>query len=210
MLTQRPPAIMSSTQDGFIDRKMVVSLGTNWAQCRVSLLIKTGVLPLNKADICHSVLWWWHGCSDCLVHIRFVLSRMAPEVAAVERKGGYNEKCDIWAVGITAIEFAELQPPMFDLHPMRQGTLDIGKFALWILALAWLQMRCLTCRNNSSCGMIFASRWCPCMVYFAPVCKNNESTWWHCKHWPIIGWSLCLLLPMTVDVRRPVSIHIVQ
>ena len=46
-------------------------------------------------------------------------TRMAPEVAAVERKGGYNQLCDIWAVGITAIEFAELQPPMFDLHPMR-------------------------------------------------------------------------------------------
>lgn len=43
----------------------------------------------------------------------------APEVAAVERKGGYNQLCDIWATGITAIELAELQPPMFDLHPMR-------------------------------------------------------------------------------------------
>jgi len=37
----------------------------------------------------------------------------------VERKGGYNQLCDIWACGITAIELAELQPPMFDLHPMR-------------------------------------------------------------------------------------------
>ncbi|KAJ8266051.1 hypothetical protein GJAV_G00125350 [Gymnothorax javanicus] len=44
---------------------------------------------------------------------------MAPEVAAVEKKGGYNQLCDIWAVGITAIELAELQPPMFDLHPMK-------------------------------------------------------------------------------------------
>ncbi|XP_071402465.1 mitogen-activated protein kinase kinase kinase kinase 2 isoform X3 [Centroberyx affinis] len=44
---------------------------------------------------------------------------MAPEVAAVEKKGGYNHLCDIWAAGITAIELAELQPPMFDLHPMR-------------------------------------------------------------------------------------------
>ncbi|KAK6316681.1 hypothetical protein J4Q44_G00120810 [Coregonus suidteri] len=44
---------------------------------------------------------------------------MAPEVAAVEKKGGYNQLCDIWAVGITAIELAELQPPMFDMHPMR-------------------------------------------------------------------------------------------
>lgn len=43
---------------------------------------------------------------------------MAPEVAAVEKKGGYNTQCDIWAVGITAIEMAETQPPLFDLHPM--------------------------------------------------------------------------------------------
>jgi len=54
-------------------------------------------------------------CSVCLTDH----GRMAPEVAAVERKGGYNQQCDVWAVGITAIEFAELQPPMFDLHPMR-------------------------------------------------------------------------------------------
>lgn len=51
------------------------------------------------------------------------LFRMAPEVAAVERKGGYNHLCDIWAVGITAIELAEMQPPMFDLHPMRSVSL---------------------------------------------------------------------------------------
>ena len=44
---------------------------------------------------------------------------MAPEVAAVEKKGGYDMKCDVWAVGIVAIELAETQPPMFDLHPMR-------------------------------------------------------------------------------------------
>ena len=41
------------------------------------------------------------------------------QVVDADIKGGYNQKCDIWAVGITAIEFAETQPPMFDLHPMR-------------------------------------------------------------------------------------------
>lgn len=57
----------------------------------------------------------------CLLSILF---RMAPEVAAVEKKGGYNHLCDIWAAGITAIELAELQPPMFDLHPMRWVSTD--------------------------------------------------------------------------------------
>ncbi|XP_049477264.1 mitogen-activated protein kinase kinase kinase kinase 1 isoform X3 [Panthera uncia] len=44
---------------------------------------------------------------------------MAPEVAAVALKGGYNELCDVWSLGITAIELAELQPPLFDVHPLR-------------------------------------------------------------------------------------------
>ncbi|XP_074708716.1 mitogen-activated protein kinase kinase kinase kinase 1-like [Strix uralensis] len=44
---------------------------------------------------------------------------MAPKVAAVELKGGYNELCDVWSVGITAVELAELQPPMFDVHSLR-------------------------------------------------------------------------------------------
>ncbi|XP_024589534.1 mitogen-activated protein kinase kinase kinase kinase 1 isoform X4 [Neophocaena asiaeorientalis asiaeorientalis] len=44
---------------------------------------------------------------------------MAPEVAAVALKGGYNELCDIWSLGVTAIELAELQPPLFDVHPLR-------------------------------------------------------------------------------------------
>ncbi|KHJ96264.1 kinase domain protein [Oesophagostomum dentatum] len=44
---------------------------------------------------------------------------MAPEVACVERRGGYGVQCDVWAVGITAIELAECQPPLFELHPMQ-------------------------------------------------------------------------------------------
>ncbi|KAM4019672.1 mitogen-activated protein kinase kinase kinase kinase 1 isoform 2-T2 [Anomaloglossus baeobatrachus] len=44
---------------------------------------------------------------------------MAPEVAAVELKGGYTELCDVWSLGITAIELIELQPPMFHVHPLR-------------------------------------------------------------------------------------------
>lgn len=47
---------------------------------------------------------------------------IAPEIIAVEMKmgpDGYNIKCDVWSLGITAIELAEMMPPMFDLHPMR-------------------------------------------------------------------------------------------
>ena len=45
---------------------------------------------------------------------------MAPEVANVENKnGGYGAECDVWALGITAIELAELKPPYYNLTPMQ-------------------------------------------------------------------------------------------
>ena len=31
----------------------------------------------------------------------------------------YDVRCDVWSLGVTAIELAEGQPPYADLHPMR-------------------------------------------------------------------------------------------
>jgi serine/threonine protein kinase len=41
---------------------------------------------------------------------------MAPEVLKSE---SYNEKADLWSLGVTAIELAEGDPPYSDVHPMR-------------------------------------------------------------------------------------------
>eukprot|EP01107_Rhizomastix_libera_P011447 TRINITY_DN288_c1_g2_i3.p1 TRINITY_DN288_c1_g2~~TRINITY_DN288_c1_g2_i3.p1 ORF type:complete len:340 (-),score=116.98 TRINITY_DN288_c1_g2_i3:83-1102(-) len=44
---------------------------------------------------------------------------MAPEVVTAEKTDGYNSKVDIWSLGITCIEMAEMQPPHAEMHPMR-------------------------------------------------------------------------------------------
>ncbi|KCV72713.1 STE/STE20/KHS protein kinase [Fonticula alba] len=45
---------------------------------------------------------------------------MAPEVIqADENTSPYDEKADIWSIGVTAIELSQCGPPLFDLHPMR-------------------------------------------------------------------------------------------
>ena len=46
---------------------------------------------------------------------------MAPEMIACDKdpNAKYDEKVDIWALGITAIEMAETNPPLADFHPLR-------------------------------------------------------------------------------------------
>lgn len=96
-----------------------------------------------------------------------LLCRMAPEVAAVEKNGGYNQLCDIWAVGITSIELAELQPPMFDLHPMRSLQLPPACFCI------------LLSRSSSiSLSVFLRALFLMSKSSFQPPKLKDKNKWW--------------------------------
>ncbi|XP_073074811.1 myosin-IIIb isoform X2 [Manis javanica] len=46
---------------------------------------------------------------------------MAPEVIACEQQfeSSYDARCDVWSLGITAIELGDGDPPLFDTHPVK-------------------------------------------------------------------------------------------
>lgn len=57
----------------------------------------------------------WHTCIGSP-------SWMAPEVVAAKGNktdGGYDNRADVWAIGITAIELADGKAPFQDMHPTR-------------------------------------------------------------------------------------------
>ncbi|KAM7535320.1 hypothetical protein Aperf_G00000103846 [Anoplocephala perfoliata] len=84
---------------------------------------------------------------------------MAPEVASVDYRGiGYDGKCDIWAVGITAIEYAELQPPLFDLDPL-------------------MALKCLGARDYKPPTLKDRSKWSKQFRSFVKLCltKNERN-----------------------------------
>jgi serine/threonine protein kinase len=80
---------------------------------------------------------------------------MAPEVISTDPESGnksasYDSKADIWSIGITAIEIAEKNPPLADIHPMRAliliptSNLGLAKPKSWTRPLQEFISLCLT------------------------------------------------------------------
>lgn len=53
--------------------------------------------------------------------LSFLNVRMAPEVVMCEtsKDRPYDYKADIWSLGVTLIELAQIEPPNHEMNPMR-------------------------------------------------------------------------------------------
>lgn len=58
---------------------------------------------------------------NIVLNLWFACFRMAPEVVMCEtmKDAPYDYKADIWSLGITLIELAQIEPPHHELNPMR-------------------------------------------------------------------------------------------
>lgn len=63
------------------------------------------------------LLFYFYFCFNALLFS----FRMAPEVVMCEtmKDTPYDYKADIWSLGITLIEMAQIEPPHHELNPMR-------------------------------------------------------------------------------------------
>ncbi|KAJ1562567.1 hypothetical protein HK096_007787, partial [Nowakowskiella sp. JEL0078] len=83
---------------------------------------------------------------------------MAPEVimtdpeSSTHNSASYDHKADIWSIGITAIEIADKNPPLSDIHPMR---------ALHLIP-------------NSDLGLAKPKNWSKPFVDFVSVCLIKD------------------------------------
>lgn len=57
----------------------------------------------------------------CYLIFFFFFNRMAPEVVMCEtsKDRPYDYKADIWSLGVTLIELAQVEPPNHEMNPMR-------------------------------------------------------------------------------------------
>ncbi|XP_069791758.1 myosin-IIIb-like isoform X5 [Narcine bancroftii] len=80
---------------------------------------------------------------------------MAPEVIACEQQldYSYDTRCDIWSLGITAIELGDGEPPLSDLHPVK---------ALFKIP------------RNPPPTLLHPERWCKGFNYFISQCLIKD------------------------------------
>uniref|UniRef100_A0A8C2T7B2 Mitogen-activated protein kinase kinase kinase kinase n=1 Tax=Coturnix japonica TaxID=93934 RepID=A0A8C2T7B2_COTJA len=97
------------------------TLGTQFILCTLGMIYGANILLTDHGDVKLADFGVAAKITATIAKRKSFIGTpywMAQKVAGVEKNGGYNQLCDIWAVGITAIELGAI-PPMFDLHPMR-------------------------------------------------------------------------------------------
>ncbi|KAI4575053.1 hypothetical protein MJT46_004332 [Ovis ammon polii x Ovis aries] len=140
-----------------------------------------GLCDIPKGALVRMVMSVWertsprdHVQENSVILVLSLRAGLAKQVIACEQQydSSYDARCDVWSLGITAIELGDGDPPLFDMHPVKTlfkiPRLDVG-------SVESIELKFLTSTTrNPPPTLLHPEKWCEEFNHFISQCLIKD------------------------------------